>query len=149
MDENNKSDQFMEDQKPLDDEPVLDLTQEIPGNALDDDSGYHSEEGYDEFGGGHDDDDDFVTSLGMEIDSHDEDDEAPEAEDISSPPDTAFDGALEISPEQLDAALERVIQQMFYDRIDRILVDVIERRVKREIDRIKGILLGDTSDESR
>jgi len=42
--------------------------------------------------------------------------------------------------------LERVIQKMFYDRIDRILVNVIEKRVKMEIDRIRKALLDEAGD---
>jgi len=51
-----------------------------------------------------------------------------------------------ISREQLDEALERVVQKMLADKIDTILTEVIERAVTREINRIKGILLDNSSE---
>jgi hypothetical protein len=74
--------------------------------------------------------DDFVDSLGMELDSK---------EDISK-------DLLEsdkVSDTQMEAALERVIKKMFYEKIDGILVEVIEKTVTREIERLKSALLHD------
>lgn len=76
--------------------------------------------------------DDFVDSLGMELDSE---------EDIS-------EDVLEsekVSDAQMEAALERVIKNMFYEKIDGILVEVIEKTVMREIERLKSLLLQDGS----
>jgi hypothetical protein len=76
--------------------------------------------------------DDFVDSLGMELDSK---------EDIS-------EDVLEyekVSDAQMEAALERVIKKMFYEKIDGILVEVIEKTVTREIERLKSILLQDAA----
>jgi len=76
--------------------------------------------------------DDFVDSLGMELDTK---------EDIS-------EDALEsekVSDTQIEAALERVIKNMFYEKIDGILIEVIEKTVTREIERLKSILLQDAS----
>jgi hypothetical protein len=76
--------------------------------------------------------DDFVDSLGMELDSK---------EDIS-------EDVLEsekVSDAQVEAALERVIKKMFYEKIDGILVEVIEKTVTREIERLKSILLQDAA----
>jgi hypothetical protein len=76
--------------------------------------------------------DDFVDSLGMELDSE---------EDIS-------EDVLEsekVSDAQIEATLERVIKNMFYEKIDGILVEVIEKTVTREIERLKSILLQDAS----
>ena len=76
--------------------------------------------------------DDFVDSLGMELDSK---------EDISK-------DVLEsekVSDAQMEAALERVIKKMFYEKIDGILVEVIEKTVTREIERLKNILLQDAA----
>jgi hypothetical protein len=73
---------------------------------------------------------DFVDSLGMEIDSE---------EDVS-------EGLLEsekVSDAQVEAALERVVKNMFYEKIDGILVEVIEKTVTREIERLKSVLLQD------
>jgi len=80
--------------------------------------------------------DDFVDSLGMELDSSED-----VAEDLLD--------AEKVSDEQVEAALERVIKKMFYDKIDRILVEVIEKTVTREIERIKGVLLEDAVDNKK
>lgn len=76
--------------------------------------------------------DDFADSLGIELET---------GEDIP-------EGSLEagrVSDEQIAAALERVIKKMFYEKIDGILVEVIEKTVKREIERLKNILLEEES----
>ena len=76
--------------------------------------------------------DDFADSLGMELDS-DEDD----SKDLSE--------AVDVSYEQVETALERVIKKMFYEKIDGILVEVIEKTVTSEIERLKNILLEDAA----
>jgi len=76
--------------------------------------------------------DDFAGSLGIELET---------GEDIP-------EGSLEadrVSDEQIDAALERVIKKIFYEKIDGILVGVIEETVKREIKRLRNILLEEES----
>ena len=72
--------------------------------------------------------DDFVDSLGMELDSK---------EDVSE---DLLD-AKKVSDAQMEAALERVIKKMFYEKIDGILVEVIEKTVTRELERLKSVLL--------
>ena len=150
MNQNNQSDQSSEKKAPEIDEPILDLTesadttQESGGDAsmeVDPLAATIVDESFDDGFDDDQDDDDFVDSLGMEIGAQDDEEEdfsAPgyETDEVSL---ADVPGALDVSPEQLDAALERVIQKMFYDRIDRILVNVIEKRVKMEIDRIKGM----------
>ena len=74
--------------------------------------------------------DDFVDSLGMEFDFK---------EDISED----FLDAEKVSDAQMEAALERVIKKMFYEKIDGILVEVIEKTVTRELERLKSVLLQD------
>jgi len=76
--------------------------------------------------------DDFVDSLGMELDSK---------EDVSE----YLLDAEKVSDAQMEAALERVIKKMFYDKIDGILVDIIEKTVTRELERLKSILLEDAA----
>jgi len=74
--------------------------------------------------------DDFADSLGVELDSN---------EDISK-------NTLEadnVSDEQVEAALERVIKKLFYEKIDRLLVETIEKTVAKEIERLKRALLED------
>ena len=145
MNEDNQNDRSPEEKAPDTDDPILDLTE-----SAQDSQKTAGEEEIDplaataalEEGTDHDfdeDEDDFIDSMGMEIGEEDAADEAL---------DTALLEALDISPEHLDAALERVIQKMFYDKIDRILVNVIEKRVKREIDRIKTALLHEAGDDT-
>ncbi|MEA1946228.1 MAG: hypothetical protein U9N83_02870 [Thermodesulfobacteriota bacterium] len=74
--------------------------------------------------------DDFVDSLGMELDAK---------EDVSE---DLLD-TEKVSDAQMEAALERVIKKMFYEKIDGILVEVIEKTVTRELERLKSILLKD------
>jgi hypothetical protein len=80
--------------------------------------------------------DDFADSLGIEFDS-DED-----AKENFFDPDR-------VSSEQVEAALERVIKKMFYEKIDRLLVDTIEKTVTREIERLKKALLDDATDSEK
>lgn len=160
----------MEGAIPEDDEPILDLTDEVvetpeaseelidfieevdePSTDDETDPGMEADplaatvELEDDFGddlGIDHEEDDFVDSLGMEI-------EEEQADEVVSEADKAMDAALPegvaISGEQLDAALERVIRKMFYDKIDRVLVEVIEKTVTKEIDRLKSILLEEAS----
>ena len=44
--------------------------------------------------------------------------------------------------EQIDAAIERIINEKFSDKIEGIIYKVIEKAVSKEIDRIKGALTG-------
>ncbi|OEU63356.1 MAG: hypothetical protein BA867_03660 [Desulfobacterales bacterium S5133MH16] len=76
--------------------------------------------------------DDFVDSLGMELDSKED-----VSEDLLK--------SEKVSDAQMEAALERVIKKMFYEKIDGILVEVIEKTVTREIERLKSILLQDAA----
>ena len=76
--------------------------------------------------------DDFVDSLGMELDSKED-----VSEDLLK--------SEKVSDAQMEAALERVIRKMFYEKIDGILVEVIEKTVTREIERLKSILLQDAA----
>jgi hypothetical protein len=80
--------------------------------------------------------DDFADSLGIELES---DEDAKEN----------FFGPDKISSEQVEAALERVIKKMFYEKIDRLLVDTIEKTVTREIERLKKALLDDATDSGK
>jgi len=89
-------------------------------------------------------DQDLVHSLGMEIEPLT--DLPPVVEPavqeqpapVAPPVPTA---ALAPDPAQVDAAIERIIGPMVAERLDQILVDVIEKAVQREIERIKSLLL--------
>jgi len=175
MDENNKPDQVVEGATPQEDEPILDLTEEVPDEpegaegsipsdeaavepSAEDESGFDAvvedplaatvelEEGFDEDLGIDDDEDDFVGSMGMEIGGDEEDEDVSDFEETA---DIAPAEGVDVSEEQLDAALERVIKNMFYDKIDRVLVDVIEKTVKNEIERLKSLLLEEASGDDK
>lgn len=48
-----------------------------------------------------------------------------------------------LSDEQVTAALERVIEKVYGDRIEALLVDTIEKTVRREIEKIRNALLAE------
>jgi hypothetical protein len=75
---------------------------------------------------------DFTDSLGIELGS-----EEDAKENLFDP--------HKVSNEQIDAALERVIKKMFYEKIDRLLVDTIEKTVTKEIEKLKKALLDDVT----
>ena len=75
---------------------------------------------------------DFTDSLGIELGSE---------EDAKG---NLFDPD-KVSNEQIDAALERVVKKMFYEKIDRLLVEAIEKTVKKEIEKLKKALLDDAT----
>jgi len=52
--------------------------------------------------------------------------------------------SINLSPEQVDEALERVIKKMYADKIDSMLTEVIEKTVTKEIEQLKALLLEDT-----
>ncbi|MBW1753618.1 MAG: hypothetical protein JRJ46_11090 [Deltaproteobacteria bacterium] len=138
MSENNQPDQ---EKKPDDDEPILELTEatiELEESFDDDLDIDHVE-------------DDFVDSLGMEIDTVDDEDEyrAEPEETAMEPADTVSAEGIDISGEQLDAALERVIKNMFYDKIDGLLGEVIEKTVFKEIELLKKILTEEVSGDGK
>lgn len=86
--------------------------------------------------------DDFAASLGMKIDGESdfpdgliEDNEL----DLDTESQKEFE-KLSVSPQQVEAAIERVVQRILGDKIDSILIEVIERAVTQEIIRLKNIL---------
>jgi hypothetical protein len=50
-----------------------------------------------------------------------------------------------VSPEQIDQTIERIINEKLADRIEHIIYEIIEKAVKREIDRLKESLLDDST----
>ena len=98
------------------------------------------------------DEDDFVSSLGVEIETEEESSadlaEADVVEGQREEPDTISvpeQAPVSIAPEQVEEALESVIKKMFSEKIEGILGEVIERAVKQEIEKIKTALLEDTT----
>lgn len=113
------------------DESIIDLE----GNLLEETSDFDDELGK-EVAFDQDISDDFVDSLGMELDSK---------EDVSE---NLLD-AEKVSDAQIEAALERVIKKMFYEKIDSILVEVTEKTVTRELEKLKSILLQDAAENEK
>ena len=89
----------------------------------------------------------------------------PEPEVASLPTDQAMDGGNDaqesfpdksaavtlpanLSPEQIETAIERVIDEKFSGQIENIICDVIEKAVTREIRRLKESLFQNDSPES-
>ena len=86
-----------------------------------------------------------VASLPSEPPVEDEtEDQAP---DEHQPPDEAPAEGMSVTPGQIDAIVERAIQEKFGGNIETIIHDVIEKAVTKEIDRLKGALLGGGDDE--
>jgi len=74
------------------------------------------------------DDDDFINSLGMDL------------EEESEPSEEAVSTVGGLSSEQVEAAIERVLMKILPEKIESILVDAIEKTVTKEINRLKDIL---------
>lgn len=72
--------------------------------------------------------DDFIGSMGMELESED-----TQEKDLVSE-------TLSLSPEQIDEALERIIKRMYSEKIESMIVEMIGKAVTREIEKIKGTL---------
>jgi len=130
--------------KPPEDEEIIELADETTGEGSDLEGDpleaiFVLDDELDaEFAVNQDIEDDLIGTLGMELDSESEtvdQEDLPEAKDISD--------------EQVEAALERVIRKMFYEKIDHILVDVIDKTVSREIETLKGTMLGDAGSNEK
>jgi hypothetical protein len=63
-----------------------------------------------------------------------------------SPVSNAGDSPV-VSPEQIDQAIERIINEKLAGRIEHIIYEIIEKTVKIEIDRLKASLLEDSTPE--
>jgi hypothetical protein len=86
-------------------------------------------------------DDDFIESMGMDLEVEDNEPEAKIEEE-------ALSTGVSLTQEQVEKSLERVIEKMFSEKIENVLVAVIEKLVSKEIEKLKGILLEEsTGDE--
>ena len=79
----------------------------------------------------------FKEAPGLEMDSP-VDEAAFEPSVVTDP-----SAELSVTQEQLEAALDRVIEKKFADKIDTLLMDGMEKAIKREIVQIKERLLKD------
>ena len=84
-------------------------------------------------------DEPVVASLDV---NRDEEEETDLQESQTSP---EPDESLPIPPGQIDAAIERVINEKFSGKIEEIIYEVIEKAVAKEIDRLKDSLTGNSS----
>ncbi len=75
------------------------------------------------------DDEDFVDTLGVDLESG-----------IDPPPPPA------VSPEAVEEAIERVVKEMLSEKIDTLLRKIIESEVSKEVERIKNLLLNEAPD---
>lgn len=90
--------------------------------------------------------DDFVNSLGMDLETDSAISQLAEENEASTEPAQAEAASLApvaISPEQLEAVIERVIMKILPEKIDGILSAAIEKTLTKEINRIKEILSED------
>jgi hypothetical protein len=71
-------------------------------------------------------------------------DDEPSEETMPEPGIAAFDA----DHDKIEESIERIIQQNFSEKIESMVVEVIEKAVSKEIDRLKNILLEDNSPES-
>ena len=97
--------------------------------------------------------DDFIGSLGMELEPEtDISEEIYEKEEQLESEDTLkkdlVPETVSLSSEQIDEALERVINRMYSKKIESMLAEIIEKAVTKELERIKGTLIDDAVDES-
>lgn len=88
---------------------------------------------------------DFVDTLGMDLETSGATDRVPEEASIGSePPPSTANLAEPASSEQIEAAVERVLLKILPEKIDSILREAVEKTLTREIDKIKEILLEDS-----
>ena len=115
------------DESPLEaEEETLEITDD-PDDAADEDLDF-----------GDNDEDDFVSSMGVEIEPEED---SEELDTISA----QGQAPVSVTSEQIEEALEGVIKKMFSEKIESILVEVIEKAVAKEIARLKSALLEETS----
>ena len=60
---------------------------------------------------------------------------------------SGLSAAPSITEEQLEEAVERVVKEMFSDKIEPLLIKVVEREVGKEIERLKNLLLDGAMDD--
>ena len=77
-------------------------------------------------------------AVPLPVDKAAEEDTGPDNSQIIR----GLDGLQSMPAGQIDAAIERIINEKFSDKIEGIIYKVIEKAVSKEIDRIKGTLTG-------
>ncbi|MDF1593701.1 MAG: hypothetical protein P1P89_19515 [Desulfobacterales bacterium] len=95
--------------------------------------------------------DDFMNSMGMDLETDSAISQLPEENESlpePAPAETAPINTDAISSGQIEAAIERVVMKILPEKIDGILSATIEKTLTREIDKIKGLLLEDSSGDN-
>ena len=133
MNNENNPDQDVEKTQPLEEEEIIELTDEIIEASINDDLA--SSIGIDdalekEISEDQDVVNSFAGSLGMDLEP-----EIDALEDIHE--------EVSLSPEHLEETLERVVKKMFSEKIEKMLAEMIEAAVSKEIKSIKEKLLDD------
>ena len=154
MNDENNPDQGVEKAQPLEEEEIIELTDEVieaskeveDKKEIDEQLGKQIEDDFainigiddvleKEISGDQNMNDRFADSLGMDLEP-----ETNALEDIHK--------EVSLSPEHLEEALERVVEKMFSEKIEKMLAEMIEAAVSREIKSIKERLLDDESPDS-
>ncbi len=138
MNNENSPDQGVEKIQPLEEEEIIELTDEIIEASINDDLA--SSIGIDdalekEISGDQDMADRFAGSLGMDLE--------PEIDALGD-----MQEEVSLSPKHLEETLERVVKKMFSEKIEKMLAEMIEAAVSKEITSIKKRLLDDESPDS-
>ena len=127
MNNENNLDQGAEKAQLLEEEEIIELTDEVTEASINDDLA--SSIGIDdalekEISEDQDVADSFADSLGMDLEP-----EIDALEDIHE--------EVSLSPEHLEETLERVVKKMFSEKIEKMLAEMIEAAVSKEIKSIK------------
>jgi Asp-tRNA(Asn)/Glu-tRNA(Gln) amidotransferase B subunit len=147
MNNENSPDQDVEKAQPLEEEEIIELTDEVTeasiqppevedkSEQIDDDLA--SSIGIDdalekEISEDQDVTDRFADSLGMDLEP-----EIDALEDIHE--------EVSLSPEHLEETLERIVKKMFSEKIEKMLAEMVEAAVSKEIKSIQEKLLDDES----
>lgn len=93
--------------------------------------------------------DDLADAEGISLDAAENLSEEPEKieqplQDITRAQAAA---SVDISTDQIEAALERIIERKLSEKIDDLLIQAIENAVTKEIDRIKRLLMDEISED--
>ncbi|MGD9238643.1 MAG: hypothetical protein PVG69_01385, partial [Desulfobacterales bacterium] len=93
---------------------------------------------------GFDDDHDEIEEFMAEDDERRITEDEPSEEPMPAHGIAAFD----VDHDKIEESIERIIQQNYSEKIESMVVEVIEKAVSKEIDRLKNILLEDNGPES-
>ena len=125
MNDENSSDQGIEKAQPLEEEEIIELTDEVVEASGDFATSIGIDDALEkEISGDQNMADRFAGSLGMNLEP-----EIDGLEDIHK--------EVSLSPEHLEETLERVVKKMFSEKIEKMLAEMIEEAVSREIKIIK------------